>query len=362
MIIMNLKLDNLYAFKDFELDLSYPKRIVRSPIKDEHLSGFPNFRYKKLVVILGSNASGKTTLGKAMMSIMNFIRSKDRSFMENAILDHERPASFAMDFIVDSPVLNRIVFVMDAPGEDGKRNVSFSLDSEPIRSRDSYQSCADRLAARGRTLSDYNETLENLRPFGWLYSFPQSDASSTSRVPDELQLKVMRAVLMTLDPSINSVELLDGVKDTGFVIGKDGREILLQNGRLTDPDRFSSGTQDGIAIASFLASLLSHKHGFYYCDERFSFIHSSIEKRILAIMTSSLGQDEQLFFTTHNETVMEENIPKHSFVFLVRENGRIRPLYANNFVQKAGDNLRHAVENEVIKALPDDSLLDDLEA
>ena len=30
MIILKLKLDNIYGFKDFELDLTYPKKIVNS--------------------------------------------------------------------------------------------------------------------------------------------------------------------------------------------------------------------------------------------------------------------------------------------------------------------------------------------
>ena len=48
MIIMDIKLDNFLAFRDFSMSMSYPKRIVISYIKDEFLSGYPNFRYKKL--------------------------------------------------------------------------------------------------------------------------------------------------------------------------------------------------------------------------------------------------------------------------------------------------------------------------
>ena len=84
-------------------------------------------------------------------------------------------------------------------------------------------------------------------------------------------------------------------------------------------------------------------------------------KRILGIMISKLLPGEQLFFTTHNETIMEENYPKHSFVFLVREDNQIKAKYANDYVQKPTDNLRRAVENDVIRMIPDDSNLDILE-
>lgn len=67
MIIMDIKVDNLYAFKDFHINMSYPKKIVGSTIKEEYLRERPNFRYKKVNVIMGSNATGKTSLGKLIM-------------------------------------------------------------------------------------------------------------------------------------------------------------------------------------------------------------------------------------------------------------------------------------------------------
>lgn len=360
MIIMNLKLDNLFAFKDFELDLSYPKKIVNSPIKNEYLLGFPNFRYKKAVIILGSNASGKTTLGKAMMGILNFIFRKATNWLEDAVLDSGKTASFSIDFIIKEPKLNRVV--LDMIPEESGRTFRFSYDCEPIKKRDSYQSCATRLDAKGRTFSDYNTTLDGIEKAGWMFSYAERPFLPLPADFKDIQLKTMKAILMTLDPSIKDVRLLDGVKDTSFIIDKDGKEILLQNGNFTDPDRFSSGTKDGVSVAGILATIMTKKNSFYYCDELFSYIHSLIEKRILAMMITNLDDNEQLFFTTHNETIMEENIPKHAFVFLTRVDGVIRALYANDYVKKAGDNLRRAVENEIIKALPDDSLLDYLES
>ena len=47
MIVLNVYLDNFYAFKDFQMNLTYPKKIVDSYIQDEHLKDHPNFRYKK---------------------------------------------------------------------------------------------------------------------------------------------------------------------------------------------------------------------------------------------------------------------------------------------------------------------------
>lgn len=53
MIIMDLKLDNLCCFRDFHVNFSYPRKV-----ENEYLKGFSNFRYKKINIIMGSNATG----------------------------------------------------------------------------------------------------------------------------------------------------------------------------------------------------------------------------------------------------------------------------------------------------------------
>ena len=77
MIVLDVRLDNFYAFKNFHMNLTYPKKIVGSCIPDEHLSGRSNFRYKKVNIFLGANATGKTTFGKILMKIFNFIEKKN---------------------------------------------------------------------------------------------------------------------------------------------------------------------------------------------------------------------------------------------------------------------------------------------
>lgn len=47
MIVMDLKIDNFFAFNNFQINMSYPKKIVDSLINPEHLQDRTNFRYKK---------------------------------------------------------------------------------------------------------------------------------------------------------------------------------------------------------------------------------------------------------------------------------------------------------------------------
>ena len=46
MIVMKLCLDKIYGFEDFQLDLSYPNKVVNSIIDGEHLADRERFRYK----------------------------------------------------------------------------------------------------------------------------------------------------------------------------------------------------------------------------------------------------------------------------------------------------------------------------
>jgi ABC-type Mn2+/Zn2+ transport system ATPase subunit len=127
----------------------------------------------------------------------------------------------------------------------------------------------------------------------------------------------------------------------------------------------SSGTAEGIDVAVFLASMLSDRNSFYYCDEHFSYIQSDIEKRIFGLMLERLGRNEQLIFTTHNTDMLDLNLPKHTFAFLKKEISdgeyRVTATFASDYLKRNTDSVKCAMENNVFGSLPDDSLLDDLE-
>ena len=76
MIIMNIEMDNFMSFNNFAMNLSYPKKIVNSSIENEFLTGFTNFRYKKVNILMGANATGKTSFGKMLMNIFHFMDKK----------------------------------------------------------------------------------------------------------------------------------------------------------------------------------------------------------------------------------------------------------------------------------------------
>lgn len=107
MILMDIKMDNIYGFIDFHMNFSYPKKIVNSVIDSEWLSGYPNFRYKKAVILMGANAAGKTTLGKALLNLFRFLNEQAIAELPKMCLPG-REARFSIDFINEGNTLHRI--------------------------------------------------------------------------------------------------------------------------------------------------------------------------------------------------------------------------------------------------------------
>ncbi|MBQ3643189.1 MAG: AAA family ATPase [Candidatus Riflebacteria bacterium] len=364
MIILKLKLDNIYGFKDFELDLTYPKKIVNSIIENEHLAGFPNFRYKKVVILMGANASGKTTLGKAILGITRFINNPNPQSLRNIIGDKSQKASFTIDFVNKNNFLQRLTLETYNPAE-----IKYNYYKAIITPNCSYEKTVEKLEDH---TDEFKERMYNIdKHYEWentincFFAYPNSDLLiDFEDIKKSLLLKIFKSVIGTLDPTLKDIKISKDLQNS-FIIKRNNEEIIIQEGKLLNKEMLSSGTIEGINIALFLASMFINNNSFYYCDEHFSFIHSDIEKRIFGIMLSKLKDNEQLIFTTHNTDMCDLNLPKHSYAFLkkklVGKDYQISVCYASDYLKRNTDSLRCAVENDVFSSLPDDSLLNDLE-
>ena len=138
MIVLNLELDNLFGFEDFKINFSYPKKVENSSIKDEFLKDRPNFRYKKVNILLGANSTGKTSIGKAMMAVFNFLNKKEIITVTQYIRDIEKTMRFSMDFILDGKNdLYRVDFKYKKENESEK--IDIDLYKADILKNDSYE-------------------------------------------------------------------------------------------------------------------------------------------------------------------------------------------------------------------------------
>lgn len=359
MVILDVKLNHVYGFDDFHISFTYPRKLGTSLIGDETLEGRERFRYKKAVILMGANAAGKTSLGRALLKIFRSIKEANEAILRD--LDGGGySAEFQVDFVNEGCTLHRFAGVVD--GE----NVSVRYYSAEIGEMDSYEMAAARLVDKTVEIEGNFKKLKAIvGPLKFRFAYPEIETSlRVSDVKKTELLKTIRAVIGTLDPTLTDVSIARDLKDS-FVIRRRGKEIIIQEGRLLNRELLSSGTAEGIDVAVFLASMASNSNSFYYCDEHFSFIQSDIEKRIFGLMVERLGSNEQLIFTTHNTDMLNLNLPKHTFAFLKKEiedgKYKVSVTFASDILKRNTDSVKCAMENDVFGSLPDDFLLDELE-
>ena len=359
MIILDVNLNHIYGFDDFHINFTYPRKLSTSLLGNEVLEGRDRFRYKKAVVLMGTNASGKTSLGKALLKIFSSIKEANEAILRDLVSGDQSP-DFQVDFVNEGFTLHRFCGTIDGD------NIDIRYFSSDIGEMDSYEMAAGKFIDRTAELAGNFKKLRNLiGPIEFRFAYPEIE--TTLRVNDvnkNALLKTLHAVIGTLDPTLTDVSIAKDLKDS-FVIRRRGKEIIIQEGKLLNRDLLSSGTAEGIDVAVFLASMLSDKNSFYYCDEHFSYIQSDIEKRIFGLMVERLGSNEQLIFTTHNTDMLDLNLPKHAFAFLKKEiddsEYKVSVTFASETLKRNTDSVRCALENDVFGSLPDDSLLDELE-
>lgn len=370
MVIMDVKFDNFYAFRNFHMNMAYPKKILHSYIENEFLEGYPNFRYKKVNIIMGANASGKTSLGKMLMNIFNFLKKKEFSSITHAICNPALSARFSIDFVAsDGNRLCRVeTSIAPRTGEEYQMSdITASVKIADITQNDRYETCAQRLnRAKNIPAPNYLEELEKLPSLSWFFSYPQD---FVGKIPwrilsdSEIYLKILENILKALDPAISGVTRfgdLDGV----YAIHLLDDVAILQDGELTNSELLSTGTKSGINIAALLTSIIEGRNSFYYCDEKFSYIHSDIEKAILSVMIESLQENDQLFFTTHNADLLDLPLPKHSFLFLRKNIANndcpIDCVSASDWLKRNTDSVKAALDNDLFSTAPATDLIYDI--
>ena len=103
MIITHLEIDNLYGFSETKIDFSFKRKNLKSNIPNEYLKERPKFNFKRICIISGTNASGKTSLGKVICGIENFIARKTVvKYLDQAICNKNKPAVLAIEFVTPS--------------------------------------------------------------------------------------------------------------------------------------------------------------------------------------------------------------------------------------------------------------------
>ena len=366
MIIMALKVDNFMSFKNFYMNMSYPKKIVDSSIEGEFLKERKNFRYKKVNVIMGANAVGKTSIGKFLMHVLNFIKHKKKDELLESIGDKNLEARCSIDFVDAEYNLTR-VDIKVSPQVDKNSSIIMEVCARGVEigKRDNYETCVKRIEELPVSMtSDVDSALERVPKIGWMFGYSEDSIDGVDCEDSENYPIILDYTLRALDPSIIKVEKLNEVKDS-YVVRTKLQDLIIQDGEVIRNSILSSGTKAGIDVARMLSGICEGAYGFYYCDELFSYVHSDIEKAFLSVMINQLKDNQQLFFTTHNSDVLDMQLPKHTFSFLKKdvndEEEPIKCIDASKYLKRNTDSLRHAVENDLFSTAPNLELIYEIE-
>ena len=326
MIVMRIKLDHIYSFNNFEVDFTYPKKVKNSLIRDEYLSGNESFRYKKVNIFIGSNASGKTTLIKSIWSVIYFLNKKESISIERMINRNFKNSTIEMDFVTsrnNKNILNRVI-INTINSDSVKIKMAHKMIN--LTTTINYEKASEKLDEIETVFKDYLEVLNECKfSFGWYTSLPITEApfdevyfeNVKSEAEEKEYIHILTKVLSTLDPAILSIRRSRDSKDAYVINHKSNNSLVIPKGmKLADIPLLSSGTKNGINIANVIYSIKKHQFGVYLIDEQFSFMNSEIEASLIATMVSLLGTGEQIFITTHNTNILSLSFPIHSFYFL----------------------------------------------
>ena len=372
MAILNIKLDNVLSFYDFNVNFSFPNKLKTSIIENENLEYVPSFRYKKLNIFVGSNASGKTSLIKCIWTILLFLNKKEKNVLDNIVNYTEEPSKIEIDLVEDTEekhILHRYKILVTDKMTDSKVMVSHTFVnlSAAKSSKDSYENKIKELDSIPDNYLNYLECLNDINPYsGWNvvlpateYPFDTINFDKTKNDEEEQSyVKILNDVFKTLDSSIIKVTKS---KDTNnaYVLEHDcGAKIIIQEGmKLSDIPLLSSGTKYGVNISNIIFGIKHHNNGIYLIDEQFSYVNSDIEAAMLSTMASLLGPNEQIFFTTHNMNILSLGFPFHSFYFMKKEKVNDKQVITINCGSEA-DNRNNVspktiIDNDIFNTAPD---------
>lgn len=360
MAVLKIKFDNILCFNNFEADFTYPKKLVNSPLENEYLKDFPNIRYRKLNVIVGSNASGKTCLGKAIWKVFSFLLNKESKTILDIVSNTKKDAFILMDCVYPEGLFFRVEIKVIAKGE-----LLVKYQPVTLLPNDSYETVVARLDQTSAGFNSYIKELENVRVSGWNFLFPSIESGfdiiSCYYPKNERKefAATLEKVLKSFDDSVGGVAPSKEIENSYIVSFKNGTNpISVTDGeKLSEIKRLSSGSKYAVNIADIIYAIKKHKNGFYFVDEQFSYVNHDLEIACLVTMVNLLDDGEQLFFTTHDTEILSLSFPNHAYNFLKKhtdEKGEttIEMINAGSLEKRNNVNIKNLYDNDFFDVTP----------
>ncbi len=372
MIFLKLKINNVYMFRDTEFDFTYPKKIKNSTIEYEFLEEFPKIHYKKVCILMGANASGKTSLGKLMCSINNYLCGRNIEDVSKTIYNKNENADIEVIYVTsETKEIHKLIVVFN---KDGLIKESHRV--QKLKKTYNLEKTLKNLANSEPQFIYNQENNHDIKNPGfksvahslgeklcaqstqWGYKYSDFENSNILDTPTP-NIDTLKNILQSFDNSISSVNAIKESEKNIYIVKFDnGDEVLIENGKILNHDRFSRGTIESIEVADFINYIMTTSDGTFFLDEKMAYSHSEIEVSILNLIIEKLKPNSQFFYTTHNYDVLEMNLPSHSYTFMRKDNF-VKVIHPEKLGYTKNDrSLLSFMKNDVFNTLPDTSKIE----
>ena len=338
MVFLTLRIKNLYCFKDTKIDLTYPKSSSNTILNNEPLEGFPEIRFKRVNVLMGANASGKTTLGKVMYGINSFLSGGDLEYVKDGISASEGLGSIEVTYI--TPHTSEIHHLELEVGLEGISKEVHRKQSL-VASKSLTKTLEDICTAEPTFYYD-SEHLHSVRypefksvgivtgqiglvdtTSEYYYLINGEQVHWSSSIQEDT--KALKKILQCFDPSISNLLPIKGLRSTYVIKFENGDSIIAKQEHSTEKsrERLSKGTQEAIKAASLVSTVQNAKDlsTTFFLDGGLGYAHPLLESTVLGIVVGKLNPYSQLFYTTHTYENLKHSIPNSNFTFLQEVDG-----------------------------------------
>lgn len=386
MLFTYLYIDNFYNFSNTSIDFTLKRELKDSLIDGEYLEERPKFRFKRVCILSGANASGKTSLGHILLHIQHFILSPNIKLRK--INHKERVGSIKVEFVFPQTNTIHYLEIRESSKEEDLPSITYA--SIPILQNSTAYATRKRLKLyiekkgvaniKGEFFTNEDNpdelyTFKSIRSLVsndlFFYYMFSHNVDKNKVTVDNLSTDILEKVLQTFDSSITSVDeiITKGVLD-GYSIHFSNKDTILigKNGEMPNTDRLSKGTFDSIQVAEFVAYIIGRSNAqkyrdictTYFLDEKMAYSHSELEQSIVNLIIQKMGRYSQFFYTTHNYDILDLNLPVHSYLFLRKDGDKAEFVQPEDVFSKNDRSLLNYVRNDIFNTVPNISLIDSL--
>ena len=382
MIILRIACDNLYMFKNFDLDFTYNRSIEHYLAYNDTLFSGSHIKVRKNFIVMGANSTGKTTFGKLLCLIVNYVcgRNLDESIfrLNDMRYNKDKDAYFEVEFVLDKTayLLKAVFNKYGLKHEElSQKKIYKSYNISILRQRlynstpiSVYDANVEKVNVGFSSFAFFANRVSEVRKLsdkiGYIFRFSEF-ASNSVNYRQNIDIDFIAKLLPKIDTSVKQVTRVyseTGTPDSNSykIVFKNGETLLIANGDLLGcPKRLSHGTFEAINFITILNAIRSKGKRIIYIDEQLAHLHPELEAYFAYKSFIMKSPDMQVFFTTHNTELFELNLPMNSFIFFRRnEHGENEAIFPSDVLNKNDRSLRSYYENDRFGTLPDYTVMD----